>query len=108
MFIRLLNCSSHSHLAEFARLMTRSCLSVAFFITSEYTRFFLPEEALRIKSEKGVDLTVFGFENIDIILNLGQTKHLCKVGGSIFFRDMIVNLIYTRFIQPVTVISILK
>ena len=47
--------------------MTRSCLSVAFFITSEYTRFFLPEEALRIKSENGVDLTVFDFENIDIL-----------------------------------------
>jgi len=47
--------------------MTRNCLSVAFFITSEYTRFFLPEEALRMKSENGVDLTVFDFENIAIL-----------------------------------------
>ena len=47
-----------------------SCLSVSFFKTSEYTRFFSPEEALRIKSEKGVDLTVFDFENSDIVLNL--------------------------------------
>jgi len=39
---------------------------VAFFITSKYTRFFSLEEALRIKSENGVDLIVFGFENIDI------------------------------------------
>ncbi len=55
--------------------MTLSCLSVAFFITSEYTRFFSPEEALRIKSENGVDLTVLNFENMDIILNLRQTAH---------------------------------
>lgn len=85
-----------------------SCLFVAFFITSEYTRFFLPEEALRIKSENGVDLTVLGFENIDIIYKLGQTKQLCKVGGSIFFRDVIVNLIYTGLKQFVRVICILK
>ena len=78
--------------------MTTICLSVAFFITSEYTRFFSLEEALRMKSENGVDLTVLGFENSDIILNPGQTKHFCKVGGSIFFRDVIVNLVNTRFI----------
>ncbi len=78
--------------------MTTICLSVAFFITSEYTRFFSFEEALRIKSENGVDLTVLCFENMDIILNLGQTKHFCKVGRSIFFWDVIVNLINSCFI----------
>jgi len=53
-----------------ARRITSVCLSVAFFNTSVYTRFFSLEEALRIKSEKVVDLTVLSFENIDIPLKL--------------------------------------
>jgi len=61
---------ANNYLTECALWIILSCLSVAFFRTSEYTRFFSPEEAFRIKSEKGVDLTVFDFENNDIVLNL--------------------------------------
>jgi len=84
----------------------QSCLSVAFFNTSAYTRFFSAAEALRMKSENGVDLTVFSFENIDILFNLDYTDQFLKVSRSIFFWYVVVNLVNSRFIQLMTVIVI--
>jgi len=64
------NIALHYLITGQARRITSVCLSVAFFNTSVYTRFFSLEEALRIKSEKVVDLTVLSLENIDIPLKL--------------------------------------
>jgi len=83
-------------------MMRLFCFSVAFFKTCAYTRFFSLEEALRIKSENGVDSAVFDLENIDIIVRLGYPEHLLKLGRSIFLRHMIVNLVN---IVPVNLIG---
>ena len=47
--------------------MMSVCLSVAFFKTPEYTRFFVPDEAWRIKSAKAVVSIVFLLKNIMLI-----------------------------------------
>lgn len=93
---------------ESARSMTFNCLSVAFFRTREYTRFFSPAEALRIKLANSVVLTVFFLENMEIPLNAAGTDQSLKVRGSIFFRDMVVNLVNTGLVQSVGVIGILE
>jgi hypothetical protein len=47
---------------------------------------------LRIKSEKGVERTGFGFKNIGAAL-LSGLEELLKRRTIVFFRDVIVNLI---------------
>ena len=52
-----------------ALAINRFCRSVAFFRTSPYTRFFSSDEAVRMKSENGLERLGLGFrsENIPTI-----------------------------------------
>lgn len=82
---------------------------MAFFITSVYTRFFSLEEAVRIKSENSDERAGFGFQNENMALNpCRRLEHMFKICASIFFWDMIVNLVYTRPIGPLSVVQVLN
>ncbi len=102
----------NSYLAEGRTRLIRSvCISVAFFKTSEYTRFFSLEGALRINSENLVDSMTsgfFDFENRDIIFTLPYTKHMFNIGAIVFFWNVIVNFINIGLIRSVRIVIILE
>lgn len=48
-------------------LIKAFCRSVARFMTSVYTRFFSPDEALRMNSENRVETIGFGLNRVNIV-----------------------------------------
>lgn len=67
--------------------ITLNCLSVAFFNTAEYTRFFSLEEALRMNSENAVDSTVFDLENNGMVFSLQLLNPSRKADTNCDFRS---------------------
>lgn len=85
------------------------CRSVAFFITSVYTRFFSLEEAVRMNSENSDEQAGFDFQNENMVLRSRmRLEHPLKIRASIFFRDMVVNLVNTGPIRPLGVVQVLN
>ena len=81
------------------RTTTSRCFSAARSRTREYTLFFSDAGAFRMKSENGVEGTVFFLKKL-INSTLFLTEPLSQARPIVSFRHVIVNLLNSSLIQP--------